>query len=610
MELQDAYVDFLSNEDDVFVVAPNIALNGSYPDEMSQIYEFITNNGLTYPFATIAQLGHCTTEFCGYEVVVIGEEYEIVALNDGNHFSSEAFACLYETGQMSETVNIIGSIGNLYIDNATQTFDLSSIFAPEPGTTFNYGGFSTNESVVTVSVDGSILSVNPGTDCGYFNVIASCEVPGEGTSYAVAVGYGNNSPEWSVYNSIATGFDFTEIWGFELDSNENAYFGLDDVGFVIYDGSTWNILTPQNSGLPSTVIRNLTIDPNDVVWVLTFGGLTVIENGIVIAVYNASNSPLNTGFMFDVTSLDNGDIYVLNPSPGYYGELFKFDGTDWYDLADPIGYFPGMTSDGETIWATSDDGLEEYDIVNDSWTVYNSTNTPFPVNSVGDIYRAENGDLWVCGGYTSNINYLWIAHKPIGGFEWEIIQNPDTSHLGGYAPDICDLKVHSTGDVWIATWAFDTFVYHPDIEEWEVIDMSNSPMETNYVMAFAEREDTSLWIAGWENNIAIYSGPGYNGINNPELPSPNYTLMNFPNPFNPETTISYSIPFDEKVKISIYNIKGQKVKTLVNEKQTTGEHQIIWDGRDSLGKPVSSGIYFYKMKTGDYREVRKMVLLK
>ncbi|MCL1827853.1 MAG: T9SS type A sorting domain-containing protein, partial [Candidatus Cloacimonetes bacterium] len=84
----------------------------------------------------------------------------------------------------------------------------------------------------------------------------------------------------------------------------------------------------------------------------------------------------------------------------------------------------------------------------------------------------------------------------------------------------------------------------------------------------------------------------------------------YPNPFNPETTIVYSLQAAGEVSLEIYNIKGQQIKTLVNEYKTAGSHDVIWNGLDSYGNPISSGIYFYQMKTADYTSVKKLILLK
>ncbi|MCK4406494.1 MAG: T9SS type A sorting domain-containing protein, partial [Bacteroidales bacterium] len=86
--------------------------------------------------------------------------------------------------------------------------------------------------------------------------------------------------------------------------------------------------------------------------------------------------------------------------------------------------------------------------------------------------------------------------------------------------------------------------------------------------------------------------------------------QNYPNPFNPETTISFLIPKISKVEISIYNIKGQKIKTLVNKNLQRGHHEILWNGKNENGEPVSSGIYFYKMETDNFSEIKKAILLK
>jgi len=85
---------------------------------------------------------------------------------------------------------------------------------------------------------------------------------------------------------------------------------------------------------------------------------------------------------------------------------------------------------------------------------------------------------------------------------------------------------------------------------------------------------------------------------------------NYPNPFNPVTNIAYSIKTAGKVTLEVYNIKGQLVKTLVNEVMETGDHTAIWNGKDNTGKSVSSGVYFYKMKAGNYTATNKMILMK
>ena len=72
---------------------------------------------------------------------------------------------------------------------------------------------------------------------------------------------------------------------------------------------------------------------------------------------------------------------------------------------------------------------------------------------------------------------------------------------------------------------------------------------------------------------------------------------NYPNPFNPTTTISFSLPEEENVEIVIFNIKGQQVKTLYKGMAEEGEHKMIWNGKDTNNKLVSSGFYFYKLKT-------------
>lgn len=85
---------------------------------------------------------------------------------------------------------------------------------------------------------------------------------------------------------------------------------------------------------------------------------------------------------------------------------------------------------------------------------------------------------------------------------------------------------------------------------------------------------------------------------------------NFPNPFNPETSIKFQLPKDGYVSLDIYNMLGQRVRTLVAEEKKAGYYQVVWDGRDQHGIVVANGIYLYRLKAGNYEKTRKMVMLK
>jgi hypothetical protein len=103
-----------------------------------------------------------------------------------------------------------------------------------------------------------------------------------------------------------------------------------------------------------------------------------------------------------------------------------------------------------------------------------------------------------------------------------------------------------------------------------------------------------------------------NGTDDGLIPIPGKALIssNYPNPFNPSTTIAYSIPQDGLVRIGIYNIKGQKVKDLCNSEMLRGHHKVLWDGKDANQRNVSSGIYFVKLQSSGVSSTRKIMLMK
>ena len=84
----------------------------------------------------------------------------------------------------------------------------------------------------------------------------------------------------------------------------------------------------------------------------------------------------------------------------------------------------------------------------------------------------------------------------------------------------------------------------------------------------------------------------------------------YPNPFNPITTLRYDLPENSLVTITIYDMLGRQVKTLMDQIQEAGYRSVIWDATNDYGKPVSAGIYLYQIQAGEYISTKKIVLLK
>jgi hypothetical protein len=100
-------------------------------------------------------------------------------------------------------------------------------------------------------------------------------------------------------------------------------------------------------------------------------------------------------------------------------------------------------------------------------------------------------------------------------------------------------------------------------------------------------------------------------IDNLDLRPTEYGLnQNMPNPFNPATTINYQIPDAGRVKIVLYNVLGQEVRTLVDQSMEAGFHNVVWDGADEYGRRAASGLYVYRMTANNFNHIRKMMLLK
>ena len=138
--------------------------------------------------------------------------------------------------------------------------------------------------------------------------------------------------------------------------------------------------------------------------------------------------------------------------------------------------------------------------------------------------------------------------------------------------------------------------------------LENCPFDTTFIFDIIMGSDMYDY---WEDTLAFHVyNPTVFVDQNSLIPSTYELHQNFPNPFNPGTTIRYELPQQSDVRISVYDVLGQEVTTLVSENQTAGYKSAHWNGKNNHGQQVSAGMYLYVIDAGEFIKTRKMVLLK
>ena len=122
------------------------------------------------------------------------------------------------------------------------------------------------------------------------------------------------------------------------------------------------------------------------------------------------------------------------------------------------------------------------------------------------------------------------------------------------------------------------------------------------VVATSNGESIHIYYLHEDRLLHVESGPS--------MPDRFELSQNYPNPFNPITFIDFSLPQSSHVKVEVFNVLGQVVKTIVNESRPAGHHTVSWNGTDVSGDHVSSGVYFYRISADDFHASNKMVLIR
>jgi hypothetical protein len=364
--------------------------------------------------------------------------------------------------------------------------------------------------------------------------------------------------------------------------------------------------------------------------------LKIDENGIEEWNITFGDVEFDTAFSAQQT-IDGGYIII-----GYSFVSTEYQTDSWLIKTDESGTIEWIQAFG----GNADDQL---------YCVQQTSDNGYILSGTTHSYGSGSGDAWLIKiDDSGNEEWNYTFGGSDGDFSHSVQQTTDggyilTGYTNSFAASYSDAWLIKTNELGIEEWnqTYDTnsdeetrsvlqtndggfiiagctnkFSYsESDIlivktdasgnEDWRLIYGNNGIDRANSILQISENEFAVLGFTQstgstdfWLLRLGLVTG-----INNSFLPNNKIFMNNFPNPFNPSTKIEFSLQNNSSIELSIFNIKGQKIKTLIQNDFVKGSHSILWNGVDEANNPVCSGIYFYKLKVNDKTEVMNKCLL-
>jgi ligand-binding sensor domain-containing protein len=475
---------------------------------------------------------------------------EVINSNDGS---------VYLTTYTGRVFKFNGSIQQNYLWHGSHIYTFA--FGPDGGIWVGgIGGVEklTGANPVTYSV------ANTGLPERWYNQIVIdkdnnkwISMPGGGLSML-----NSNNSVFRDFNPYNFGH---EPWPFPTDVSSQALFdkfgntwaGMDGGGVGKWDGTGW---TRYEAGLTANWIISIGMDSSQHIWAGVYNWGVGRLDGSTFTMFNMSNSGIGNNYIYSIAT--------------------AADGTIWFGT----GY-----------------GLSKFS--NNQWITYRTDNSGIPGNTVNDIKFDNAGNMWLAtDGGVAKFN----------GTTW---QSWSTANANIPASYINAVAIAPDGNIWIGCFQGSTFPYTGGIAKfdglsWTSWTTANSPLPHNQVETINFDKLGNLWIGTASEGIAVFHEGGIiTGVNNniitQSVPGVYNLRQNYPNPFNPVTKINFTIPVEGNVKLTVFDITGREVASLLNGYQSAGDHTISFDGSQ-----LTSGIYFYRLESGSFTETKKMVLTK
>ena len=363
------------------------------------------------------------------------------------------------------------------------------------------------------------------------------------------------------------------------------------------NGGTWTNATGSGILYQLELSNIWGIDENNAL-------VTGTTNSAVTYVYKTTNGGLNW-------------IQVFNQSGGFINAVQLTLANDGFMVGDPVTGRWSMwkTTDAGYIWDSS--GLYVPEYTNLGWLnslFISGPNYWFGTQDNFLLYSSDYGNTWSHQETTQSSTYaIWFNNSNMG-------------LTGGY---ICEIdRTTNGGSNWYSMTSLPLYSFIFGItgsgQEWWLCSGTNTPSKiwyssnngaswsiqyskyyTQYSHISKARTGSNIWAVGTINTISKYGLTNNLKNNSSQIPEGFSIHQNYPNPFNPTTNIKFDIQKTSLTKLIIYDALGREIATLVNEVLKAGSYEVSWDGSN-----YTSGVYFYRIQTGDFIETKKMLLMK
>jgi ligand-binding sensor domain-containing protein len=409
--------------------------------------------------------------------------------------------------------------------------------------------------------------------------------------------------QWVNYTKENSGLADNQVRAICVENNNVKWFGTRN-GLTRFDGKTWTTYTTGDS-LAHNSVNSIAYEETQwgpEIWVATDSGVSVISvvpDAITFATpYRKDNTGLISNTVRAV-AIDEYHIKWFGTDAG----VSSFDGSVWASFTvEQNNYLKSNNilsihpvKDFVTYFGTAGGGVSRFDSITQA-TPLITRDYQLASDTVFSIYASKKGNEWF--GTDAGLSHHTSEWPEIG---WETYTTAD-----GLADNVVlSIMAETDSILWIGT---NKGLNRFDGTQWTTYTKNDGLVGTT-VFALARDGNGSIWL-GTDSGVSHYTPSGTSVEKNDTEPCMLSIEGVYPNPFNLKTSISFTVPVDGVIELGIYNLVGQRIRRLVSSWTRSGSQQIVWDGYDSAGICVSSGIYIARLSMGRYVATTKLTVIK